>query len=92
MALDIYAWLAQRLHRVDKMKPQFVPWAAIKEQFGKEYVRMCDFKKTFRKYLKLALTQYPTAKIKEQDNKGFWLHNSSSPIERKTRYHLGLAK
>ena len=64
---------------------------------------MCDFKKTFRKYLKLALTQYPTAKIKEQDsievwgdeeqdNKGFWLHNSSSPIERKTRYHLGLAK
>lgn len=92
MALDIYAWLAQRLHRIDKTRPQFITWAAIKEQFGKEYVRMCDFKKTYRKYLKLALTQYPTAKIKEQSNKGFWLHNSPSPIERKRAHYLGLAK
>lgn len=92
MALDIYAWLAQRLHRVNKSRPQFITWAAIKEQFGKEYVRMCDFKKTFRRYLTLALTQYPAAKIKEETNKGFWLHNSPSPIEKNTTYYLGAVK
>jgi len=30
MALDIYAWLAQRLHRVPPGKPQLVTWAALK--------------------------------------------------------------
>jgi hypothetical protein len=88
MALDVYAWLAQRLHRVDKSKPQFIPWSAIKDQFGKDYSRMCDFKRTFRKYLKLALMQYPTARIKEEANKGYWLHNSPSPIEKKTIHFL----
>jgi hypothetical protein len=89
MALDIYAWLAQRLHRIDKSKPQFIPWAAIKEQFGREYGRMTDFKRVFRKYLALTLTQYPNAKIKEETNKGYWLHNSPSPILGKTAYHIG---
>ena len=92
MALDIYAWLAQRLHRIDRAKPQFIPWAAIKEQFGRDYARMCDFKRAFRKYLKLALMQYPTAKINEENNKGFWLHNSLSPIEKNVKHYLGLAK
>lgn len=92
MALDIYAWLAQRLHRINKTKPQFIAWSAIKEQFGVGYARMNTFKLRFRKYLNLALMQYPTAKIKEEKNKGFWLHNSPSPIEKKTTYHLGIAK
>jgi hypothetical protein len=34
MALDIYAWLAQRLHRVPAGKPQFIAWSLIYEQFG----------------------------------------------------------
>lgn len=89
MALDIYAWLSQRLHRIDKSKPQFVGWAAMKEQFGRDYTRMSDFKRTFRKYLSLTLTQYPHAKIKEEHNKGYWLHHSISPIEKKTIYHVG---
>jgi Plasmid encoded RepA protein len=29
MALDIYCWLAQRLHRIPTGQPQFVPWGAI---------------------------------------------------------------
>ena len=28
MALDVYVWLAQRLHRVPPGKPQFITWAA----------------------------------------------------------------
>ena len=37
VALDIYCWLAQRLHRVPESKPQFVPWAGLHEQFGQGY-------------------------------------------------------
>ena len=29
MAPDLYAWLAQRLHRVPRGKPQFIAWAAL---------------------------------------------------------------
>jgi len=36
MALDIYVWLAQRLHRIPHGKLQFITWAAIKGQFGAE--------------------------------------------------------
>ena len=49
MGLDMYAWLAQRLHRVKPGKPAFIPWAAIKAQFGPDYRRMIDFKRKFRK-------------------------------------------
>ena len=83
MAIDIYAWLAQRLHRVSKQRPQFINWAILKGQFGQSYNRMCDFKKAFRKYLQLVLTQYPAAKIKEKRNNGYWLAHSSPPIEKK---------
>jgi len=31
LALDLYSWFAQRLHRVPRGKPQFIAWAALKE-------------------------------------------------------------
>src|SRR5271163_2879036 len=34
MALDVYAWLAQRLHRVAPGKPQQITWLSLHEQFG----------------------------------------------------------
>ena len=45
MGLDIYAWLAQRLHRVQPGKPAFIPWTALKDQFGWHYGRMDNFKR-----------------------------------------------
>ena len=39
MALDIYTWLAQRLHRIPPNRPQFVSWNALKVQFGQGYDR-----------------------------------------------------
>ena len=39
MGLDIYTWLAQRLHRVNPSKPQFIPWPRLHEQFGQNYAR-----------------------------------------------------
>ncbi|MDF1864417.1 MAG: replication protein RepA [Saprospiraceae bacterium] len=89
LALDIYAWLAQRLHRVNPQKPQFITWVAIKDQFGRGYSQMYKFKQKFRQTLKIALLQYPKARIREEKNKGFWLSHSPSPIEKKSRVFIG---
>lgn len=83
MALDIYTWLAQRLHRVNPAKPQFLTWATMKKQFGEGYGRMSHFKTTFRKTLEMVLLQYREANIEEDKNKGFLLKNSPSPIQKK---------
>ncbi|MBK8193710.1 MAG: hypothetical protein IPK76_11065 [Lewinellaceae bacterium] len=89
MALDIYAWLVQRLHRINPKEPQFLTWKALKEQFGRGYNQMYKFKQIFRKTLALARSQYPSACIFEDKNEGFWLHHSPSPIEKKTIVALG---
>lgn len=83
MALDIYAWLAQRLHRIPTDKPQFVSWANLKEQFGSGYSHMYKFKQIFRKTMKTALLQYPSSRVEEKKNKGYLLTNSPSPIPKK---------
>ena len=82
MALDIYAWLAQRLHRVPKGQPQFITWAAVKEQFGPGYGRMDKFKAVFRVAMKQVLVQYLAARV-EEDGRGLTLRNSPPPVARK---------
>lgn len=84
MAIDVYSWLAQRLHRIPKGKPQFVAWQNLKDQFGQGYRRIYDFKSVFRDTLKLVWTQYPDMRLTEELNKGFWLEHSAPPIEKKT--------
>jgi len=79
MALDIYAWLAQRLHRIPPEKPQFIAWAAVKKQFGSEYGRMCDFKPKFHTALSQVLVCYPEARI-ESNRNGLTLRQSATPI------------
>ena len=83
MALDIYAWLAQRLHRIPKNDVHFVSWLNLKEQFGYSYNRMIDFKINFRKTLQSVIKQYPFAKLEELPNKGFNLYHSEPPIQKK---------
>ena len=39
LALDLYCWLAQRLHRVNPARPAFIQWPALKQQFGPDYGR-----------------------------------------------------
>lgn len=80
MGLDMYAWLAQRLHRIQPQKPQFIPWAALKEQFGQGYARMDNFKRVFRETVKAVHTQYNAAKI-ELDGRGMVLKHSPPPIK-----------
>jgi Plasmid encoded RepA protein len=80
MALDIYAWLAQRLHRVRLGKPAFIPWTALKEQFGWHYGRMDNFKRVFRQTLDMVLSQYQGALL-ELDDRGMALRNSPPPVK-----------
>jgi Plasmid encoded RepA protein len=64
LALDIYAWLAQRLHRIPPNKPAFVSWAALHGQFGQGYEgRIRKFRENFRSALKQVLALYKEARI-----------------------------
>jgi hypothetical protein len=78
MALDIYAWLAQRLHRIPE-KPAVVPWAALHTQFGPSFARPQDFKRKFLVALRAALAVYPAARV-DDDARGLVLHHSRPPI------------
>ena len=83
MALDIYAWLAQRLHWIDPRRPQFVSWAALKEQFGHGYRAMNNFRRVFKAALWQVLVQYQAANI-EADERGLTLRNSMPPVPPRT--------
>jgi len=71
LALDIYAWLAQRLHRIPPNKPAFISWAALHGQFGQGYnpARMDKFRAVFKVALKEVLTQYKAARITEDERR-----------------------
>jgi Plasmid encoded RepA protein len=82
MALDLYAWLAQRLHRIEAAKPAFIPWTAIKEQFGPDYGRMNKFKEKFRIALRQVLARYDRARL-DLDERGMMLHHSLPPVSKR---------
>ena len=82
MALDVYCWLAQRLHRVPGGKPQFIPWTAVYEQFGQGYSQVRQFRAFFLKQLRQVKTAYPDARF-EADRKGMRLWHSLPPVTRR---------
>lgn len=84
--LDAYSWLAQRLHRIDPKKPQWITWKALKDQFGDGYNRMDNFKAFFRGVLGRVHALYPQARFEEVYNKGFWFYNSPPPVPK--RFHV----
>ncbi|WP_424137827.1 replication protein RepA [Roseomonas chloroacetimidivorans] len=77
MALDVYLWLAYRLHVLDK--PRAVTWAALKAQFGTGFRQLKHFKGPFQDNLALALAVYPAAKV-EVLEEGVVLHPSRPPV------------
>ena len=70
MALDIYAWLAQRLHRVPVGKPTKISWSALHFQFGQGYGRLDNFRRVFTTTLKEVLALYRAARIDLHDARG----------------------
>lgn len=83
MALDVYAWLAQRLHRIEPSKSVLVTWPALQEQFGWSYGRLTSFRIEFRRNLAMVRTQYQAAKV-ELDSRGLTLRSSQSPVRGRT--------
>jgi hypothetical protein len=81
MALDIYTWLAQRLHRVAPGRPALIPWVSLKEQFGHGYARMDNFKRVFRTTLAQVQMVYREAKFNVDAN-GLRLYQSRTPVLR----------
>jgi hypothetical protein len=82
MALDLYAWLAYRLHSLDAPRP--ITWKALMAQFGQSFRRDYHFRDTFLENLRLALAVYPAARVVIED-KGIVLHPSQPPVVPKTR-------
>jgi hypothetical protein len=80
--LDIYTWLAQRLHRVPQGKPQTITWQALKSQFGAGYAELRIFRRRFKEALRTVLTAYPSARIEIADA-GLVLWNSPPPVLKK---------
>ena len=82
MALDVYCWLAQRLHRVDPKRGQFLAWDNLHEQFGQNYKLIRQFRAAFLDVLKLVKAQYPAARF-GTDSGGMMLGNSPPPVQRR---------
>ena len=87
MALDIYCWLAYRLHALTS--PTQVTWRALHAQFGAGVKRRDHFRETFNEQLRLATAVYPAARV-EMRASGLLLTPSPPPIaSKKTVVALG---
>jgi hypothetical protein len=82
LALDVYVWLAQRLHRIDPGKPTTLQWATLQAQFGPDYDRPRDFRRKFVHVLREVQLAYPTARL-DVTNVGLVLRNSSPPVTKR---------
>ncbi len=79
LALDVYTWLAQRLHRVPAGKPAFIGWASLADQFGPGYDRVRDFRRRFLDTLRQVQAVYPQARLSADDG-GLTLEHSPPPV------------
>lgn len=80
LALDLYTWLAYRLHTMGK--PMLVSWPALFGQFGCGYSHLRQFKPKFREALSFALAAYPEAHVDVQDS-GLMLFQSAPPVNKR---------
>lgn len=84
LALDVYCWLAHRLHRIEG-KGVVLHWKSLREQFAQEYKGKDpdkDFKKEFLPVLRKVQAVYPSANVKQVTG-GLLLLGSPPPIPKK---------
>ncbi len=82
VALDMYCWLAQRLHRIPAGASQFIPWTGLQEQFGQGYVRLRAFREFFNSLLRQVHAAYPEARV-DVDSRGMRLWQSPPPVRKR---------
>lgn len=82
MALDVYCWLAYRLHALQDEK--MVSWGALATQFGAGIRLRKHFKSAFTENLQLAQAVYRDAKVTLTPD-GLLLQPSPPPVRKLTR-------
>lgn len=85
LALDVYTWLAYRLHRIQGQAVE-VPWATLMRQFAHEPSGTHaaeTFRRGFLHALHKVLMVYPQAKVSRYPG-GLELHVSPPPVAPKT--------
>ena len=78
MAIDLYIWLAYRLHVLGN--PIEVGWPALRKQFGEGYKDLRFFRRDVLPSLKLALAVYPEAHVGLNEKAGLTLYPSRPPV------------
>ena len=78
MAIDLYVWLAYRLHILDA--PVTVSWPGLKQQFGQGYSELRFFRRDLLPPLQLALAVYPEARVHIDEKAGLTLYPSAPPV------------
>ncbi|SDB75073.1 RepA protein, partial [Belnapia rosea] len=81
LALDVYAWLAHRLHRVRAPTGDRVSWLALQAQFG-EYRNVKDFRREAIEALAAVQAVYPAARV-ESVRGGLRLLPSPPPVPKR---------
>lgn len=87
MAIDVYIWLAYRLHSLSKTTP--VSWPAIHAQFGAGFKAIRQMKPVFVDALNLALAVYPEAQV-DVGTTGVALHPSPPAVPKIEARRLGI--
>ncbi len=82
LALDVYTWLAHRLHRVRQPNGTKLSWSNLREQFGQEYSNPKDFKREMIRVLRMVCAVYPDAQV-ENVVGGILLRSSPPPIPKR---------
>ena len=87
LAIDVYIWLAYRLHSLDRATP--VSWPAIHAQFGAGIKALRHFKPVFVEALRLAMAVYPEAQVEvDEDRGGIIMHPSAPAVPKQTTRRL----
>ena len=82
MAIDIYIWLAYRLHSLSH--DLMISWPALHAQFGAGFKHLAQFKAHFAVSVRTACAVYPDAKVDILDP-GLRLHPSPPPVPQRPR-------
>lgn len=88
MSLDLYVWLAWRLHTLQKPTP--ISWPAIYAQFGTGFKELRHFRPRFAESLAAAVAAYPEARVDVLET-GIVLRQSRPPVARLTSPSLARA-
>jgi Plasmid encoded RepA protein len=88
LAIDVYIWLAYRLHALTKSTP--ISWTAVHAQFGAGFRLVRQIKPTFMEALHLALAVYPEACV-DTEKQGLVLHPSPPAVPKSEARRLGIA-